>query len=107
MSAVLDRGAIPIPLTEHRYGIRVATLSDRSIVSKYTFILAAQSSMPADALLRRLVGQVKIGPVEQIRELVNAALPGIMPRALPVAPRQIPYHTGKAYFELDRTSAMW
>lgn len=107
LSAVLDRGAIPIPLTEHRYGIRVATLPDRSLVSKYTFVLAAQSSMPADALLRRLVGQVKIGPVEQIRELVNAALPGIMPRALPVAPRQIPYHTGKAYFELDRSSAMW
>ena len=107
LSAVLDRGAIAIPLTEHRYGIRVATVSDRSIYSKYTFVLAAKSDMPADALLRRLIGQIKVGPVEQIRELVNAALPGIIPRALPVAPRQIPYHTGKAYFELDRTSATW
>jgi type VI secretion system protein ImpJ len=107
LSAVLDRGAIAIPLTEHRYGIRVATVSDRSIYSKYTFVLAAKSDMPADALLRRMIGQIKVGPVEQIRELVNAALPGIIPRALPVAPRQIPYHTGKAYFELDRTSATW
>ena len=107
LSAVLDRGAIAIPLTEHRYGIRVANVPDRSIYTKYTFILAAKANMPAEALLRRLIGQVKVGPVEQIRELVNAALPGIMPRALPVAPRQIPYHTGKAYFELDRASPNW
>lgn len=107
LSAVLERGAIAIPLVEHRYGIRVAEVPDKSIFGKYTFVLAAKADMPAETLIRRLVGQVKIGPAEQIRELVNAALPGIMPRALPVAPRQVPYHTGKAYFELDRTSALW
>lgn len=107
LSAVLDRGATVIPLREHRYGIRVATISDRALYTKYSFILAAKSDLPADQLLRRFVGQIKIGPVEQIRELVNAALPGIIPRALPVAPRQIPYHTGKAYFELDRSSPIW
>jgi len=107
LSAVLERGAIPIPLTEHRYGIRVADVADKSLFGKYTFVLAARADMPAETLMRRLVGQIKIGPAEQIRELVNAALPGIMPRALPVAPRQVPYHTGKAYFELDRTSPLW
>lgn len=107
LSAVLDRSAIAIPLIEHRYGIRVATVSDRTFYTKYSFILAAKSDLPADGLLRRLVGQIKIGPVEQIRELVSAALPGIIPRALPIAPRQIPYHTGKAYFELDRASPIW
>jgi type VI secretion system protein ImpJ len=107
LSAVLERGAIAIPLTEHRYGIRVAEVPDKSIFAKYTFVLAAKAIMPAETLMRRLVGQIKIGPAEQIRELVNAALPGIMPRALPVAPRQLPYHTGKAYFELDRSSALW
>lgn len=107
LSAVLDRGAIAIPLTEHRYGIRVANVPDRSVYSKYTFVLASKANLPAETLLRRLIGQVKAGPVEQIRELVNTALPGISLNALPVAPRQIPYHTGKAYFELDRTSPMW
>lgn len=107
LSAVLERGAFPVPLTEHRYGIRVAEVSDRSIFARHAFILAAKSDMPSEQMARRLVGQIKIGPVEQIRELVNAALPGIMPRALPVAPRQIPYQTGKAYFELDRSSAIW
>lgn len=107
LSAVLDRGAIAIPLAEHRYGIRVAGVPDRSVYAKYAFVLAAKANMPADQLLRRLIGQVKAGPVEQIRELVNAALPGIALHGLPVAPRQIPYHTGKAYFELDRSSPIW
>ena len=107
LSAVLERSAIPIPLTEHRYGIRVAEVPDRSLYGRYTFVLAAKADMPGETLVRRLVGQIKIGAAEQITELVNAALPGIMPRALPVAPRQIPYHSGKAYFELDRTNAAW
>lgn len=107
LNAVLDQGALSIPLTEHRYGIRVAEVSDRSIFGKYAFVLAVKADMPADVLQRRVIGQTKVGPAEHIRELVNAALPGIMLRALPVAPRQVPYHSGKAYFELDRTSPLW
>jgi len=51
--------------------------------------------------------QVKVGPVEKIREMVNLSLPGISLRPLPVAPRQIPYHAGFTYFELDRASEFW
>ena len=50
---------------------------------------------------------VKIGAVEHIRELVTTQLPGIEVRPLPVAPRQIPFHAGATYFELDRGSAHW
>ncbi len=51
--------------------------------------------------------QVKIGSVEHIRNLVNSALPGIPLNSLPVAPRQIPFHAGFNYFELERGSEMW
>ena len=50
---------------------------------------------------------MKIGAVEQIRDLVNVALPGIAVRALPVAPRQLPFYAGASYFELDRASPHW
>lgn len=107
LSTVLDQNAVQIPMTEHRYGIRVAQVPDRAMFSKYTFFLVTKANMPADVLVRSIVGQVKVGPVEQIRELVNTALSGIALRGLPVAPRQIPYHTGKVYCELDRTSPLW
>ena len=55
----------------------------------------------------RFPAQVKIGPVEKIQGLVKLALPGIALRPLPVAPRQIPFHAGFVYFELDRNSDLW
>ena len=48
-----------------------------------------------------------MGPVEKIRDLVNLHLPGIPLRTLPVAPREIPYHTGFTYFEVDTSHEMW
>jgi type VI secretion system protein ImpJ len=48
-----------------------------------------------------------IGPVEQIVKLVNSAVRGIPIRPLPVSPRQIPFHAGTVYFELDRKDQLW
>ena len=67
------------------------------------FILAARADVPAEELRRRFPAQLKIGPVEKIRDLVNLQLPGVPVHAVPVAPRQIPYHAGFVYFELDQT----
>ena len=73
-----------------------------------TFELAVQSQMPSEALRARFPTQVKIGPVERIRDLVNLALPGVTLMPMPVAPRQIPFHTGATYFELEtRNSDLW
>jgi len=73
-----------------------------------SFVLAVQSQMPSEALRTRFPTQVKIGPVERIRDLVNLALPGISLVPLPVAQRQIPYHAGASYFELEtHNSDLW
>jgi type VI secretion system protein ImpJ len=107
LSAVLERTAIPIPLQERRHGIRVAPITDRGLVASAVFVLAVKADMQAEPLRRNFPNQVKIGPVEQIARLVNVALPGIPVRALPVAPRQIPYVAGMAYFELERNIPLW
>ena len=107
LSAVLEQNAVPIPLQERKFGIRVGPILDRSLVTDATWVLAVKAQMPADTLRRNLPNQIKIGPVEQIRELINVALPGIPVRALPVAPRQLPYYAGTSYFELDRSSPYW
>jgi type VI secretion system protein ImpJ len=107
LSAVLEQNAVPIPLQERKFGIRVGPIVDRSLLANTTWVLAVKAQMPADALRRGFPNLVKIGPVEQIRELINVALPGIAVRALPVAPRQLPYYAGTTYFELDRTSQYW
>jgi type VI secretion system protein ImpJ len=107
LSAVLEQNAVAIPLQERRQGVRVGPIVDRAILRAASFVLSVQADMPTEDLRRLFPSQVKIGAVEHIRELVNVALPGIAIRALPVAPRQIPFHAGASYFELDRNSPHW
>ncbi len=107
LSAVIEQNATPIPLQERRQGVRVGPIMDRAILRASSFVLSVQADMPTETLRRLFPAQVKIGAVEHIRELVNVALPGITIRPLPVAPRQIPFHAGASYFELDRNSAHW
>ena len=107
LSMVIDPRAVAIPLQERKFGIRVAPLADRSLLTSADFVLAVSAALPFEELLRRFPAHVKIGSPEQIRDLVNNQLPGIGVRSLAVAPRQIPYHSGFAYFELDRGSEFW
>jgi type VI secretion system protein ImpJ len=107
LSMVLEQTAIPIELQDRKYGVRVAIIPDQELLRSAGFVLAVTAQMPSEALRVRFPTQVKIGPVERIRDLVNLQLPGISLRALPVAPRQIPYHAGFNYFELDRGGDLW
>ena len=107
LSAVLDSNAVAIPLQEPRFGIRVGTIADRNLLRSSQFVLAVSADIPGEQIRRLFPNKVKIGSVEHIKELVNVALPGIAVLALPVAPRQIPFQAGAAYFELDRGSPHW
>ena len=107
LSAVLETTAVSIPLQDRTHGVRVGPLTDRSILRNSNFVLSVQADMPGETLRRLFPAQVKIGAVEHIRELVNVALPGISIRPLGAAPRQIPFHAGATYFELDRNSPHW
>ncbi|HQT68017.1 MAG: type VI secretion system-associated protein [Rhodospirillales bacterium 20-60-12] len=107
LSAVIEQNATSIPLQERRHGVHVGPITDRNILRAASFVLTVQADVPTETLRRLFPAQVKIGAVEQIRELVNVALPGIAIRPLPVAPRQIPFYAGASYFELDRGSPHW
>lgn len=107
LSSVLEQTAIPIALEQRKYGISVGVIADRKLLGNAGFVLAVDADIPAEDVRRHFSGQAKIGPVEEIRQLVNSALPGITLRPMPVAPRQIPYHAGVVYFELDADSPYW
>ena len=107
LSAVLETNAVEIPLQDRSHGVRVGPILDRNLLRAGQFVLTVMADMPGETIRRQFPNQVKIGAVEHIRELVNVALPGIIIRPLPVAPRQIPFHAGATYFELDRGSPHW
>ncbi|MGD8175037.1 type VI secretion system baseplate subunit TssK [Marinimicrobium sp. ARAG 43.8] len=107
LSMVYEQTAIGLVLEEKKYGIRVAKVVDRSLFATASFVLAVRADIAEETLRSRLPAQIKIGPVERIRQLVNAAMPGIEIKALPVAPRQIPYRSGYVYFELEQRNEYW
>jgi type VI secretion system protein ImpJ len=107
LSSVLEQNAIQIDLQLRNYGVRIGQVNDRELLKTAQFVLAVHAAAPADVLRAHFPNQVKIGPAERIRDLVNLQLPGVGLRLLPVAPRQIPYHAGFHYFEMDTSVDLW
>lgn len=107
LSAVLDQSAVLIPLEERRHGVRVGMIADAGLKVGAGLVLAARADIPNENLRRLMPNQIKIGPVERISELVNVALPGLAIRPMPVAPRQLPFQSGTAYFEVDTEGDLW
>ena len=103
LSQVIEDAAVAIPLEKRKYGIYVAQITDRSLLRGSDFVFAVSASVSSELLRTRFPSQVKIGPVEDIRDLVNLQLPGIGLKPMPVAPRQLPFHSGFTYFQLDQT----
>jgi type VI secretion system protein ImpJ len=107
LSMVLEQGVIPIELQDRSHGVRVAVMPSPDLVRTAAFVLAVSAAVPPEVVRARFPAQVKIGPVEKLRDLVNLHLPGVGLRPLPVAPRQLPYNAGYNYFELDTTHDLW
>ena len=107
LAKVYEPSAVQLPLKGPKYGTYGAKRPDLSLLENAVFVLAANAEVPPETLRRELPQQIKIAPVEEIRQFVNALMPGISISPLAVAPRQIPYHAGFTYFELNKQSELW
>ncbi|KAG1694977.1 hypothetical protein GQR58_006900 [Nymphon striatum] len=107
LSAVIEQKAIGIDIEEHKYGIWVAVLNDKSLLDSASFVLAVKADVATEKIRSKFPNQSTISSVERIRELVNSHIPGIDLTALAVAPRQIPYHSGFSYFEMNSQHEFW
>jgi type VI secretion system protein ImpJ len=106
-SVVLKQNAIQIPLEKRRFNIYTGVVGDRSLFEEAVFVLAARADVASESLRHDFPAQVTVAAVEKIAKLVNEHLPGIPVQALSVAPRQIPFHAGFVYFELDRGNVLF
>ena len=107
LASVTERKAIRIPLEQKNYGIWIGQIGDRSIFTGCRLILVATASVQSENMSREFPVRTKVGPVEQIRDLVNLQLPGISLRPVNVVPRELPVLRNGFYFELDQTAELW
>lgn len=108
LSFVVEQNAVNIPLSKRDYGVWLGETSNKMVYSEgRSFILIAHANVSLEVLRTQMPIQIKVGPVEKIRELVNLQLPGVAITPLSVAPRQIPYVQNAVYFELDVENELW
>ena len=101
LSMVLEQNSIALPIQKQKYGIYTAKISEKSMVTSSSFILAIKADMDSDKLKKLLLANLKIGSIETIRDLVNYHLAGFKLKSLASAPRQIPYKVNYLYFQLE------
>lgn len=106
LHTVLSPRAVNLPL-HLRDGIWQADVHDPALLQSATFVLAVAAKMETLQLQRQFIQQSKISSPEKIRNMVSVQIPGIPLHTLMVAPRQLPYHAGFSYFELDKSGTAW
>lgn len=102
-----ELNTISIELQDRHHGYWLAIVHDKHLFKSASFILAVNAQLPSEAIRANIPTHIKIGPVEKVRDLVNSALPGVPLNPLPVAPRQLPFHAGFNYFELEQRNELW
>ncbi len=107
LSSVIEPLAIALPLEKREFGVYVANNQDKKLYETAKLIIAANADMPIESFQSEFPRQTKIGPVEQIRDLINLQLPGVQLRILPVAPVQIPFNSKYVYFEFISEGQWW
>jgi len=107
LSTVLQPRAVSLPLETLDYGVMKATLDDRRLIDEADFVIAVGAHLQPQVLRQMFVQKAKITSLESLEELVPLQLPGIPLNPLPVAPRDLPFHAGFSYFELDRRDPAW
>lgn len=106
-TVVIKQIAQQIELSAPKQGIRAARLTNKSVLAEGFMILAIKANVPEETLRTQFPMQVKIGPGEQIFNLVQSALRGIELLHRPQVPPEIRYMSGYLYFELSRDSKYW
>jgi len=107
LGALTQAKAINIPINKKKYGSWSAPVHESGLLESAEFILAVKAQIPTEKLLSEFPQQAKVSSLEKIGQLISLQLPGIPLKALPVAPRQLPYHAGFSYFRLDRNSPIY
>lgn len=107
LTTVLDQTAIQIDLELKKGGIRKGSVSDRQLLDDAYFVLAVKADMPTEEIRNLIPQQAKIGSPNAIIDLIKLQIPGVAMSALPQVPREIPFHAGYQYFELDKRGDMW
>ncbi len=106
LSEVLPQVAIPIDVLPGKHGFWLAMVQNKDLFKDATFVLGVKASVDSKDLRARVPNVLKVGPPNQITDLVNRAVDSLRIHEVP-SPRQIPFHGGFVYFQFDQSHERW
>lgn len=107
MNDVLERSAQKIPLGSRPNGLSIANIDPVEFKGYASLVFAVSAQMPANELVSQFPARCKLGPNDRLAELIRSHLPGIPLMPLPVPPRQMPFHAGFVYFQIESGGPLW
>jgi type VI secretion system protein ImpJ len=107
ISKIYKQPAIQLSLKGPKFDTYAAKRPDLNLMKNAAFVLAVYSEIPAETLRREFPRQIIISPFEEIRQNINSQTQGITIAPLPEIPKQIPYHAGFIYFEMEKNGELW
>jgi len=98
---------VSIPVELRQPNVYLARVADASLFDSAVFYLAAKADIPIDQVRREFPQMATLAPAVRLKALVEGHHPGLQLSPLPQLPPRLPYHSGSAYFEVARNSALW
>lgn len=105
LSLVIESPAVALPFKSN--GNNLYLCQNDAQLRLERLIFAVSADIPGEVLRSEFPGQIKLGPVEKITQLIDFQLPGARINALGAPPRHIPYYPDSIYFEVDPADPLY
>jgi len=96
-----------IDLEQTQPGLFVGKVTDPQLLRSHRLYLLAGGDVPENTLKSDLPRYLKIASLDQIAQVVQAALPGVKANIDLSPPNAIPIRGGHVYLNLDKTGNYW
>lgn len=105
LSLVIESPAVALPFKSN--GKDLYLCQNDAQLRLERLIFAVSADIPSEVLRSEFPGQIKLGPVEKMAQLIDFQLPGARISALGAPPRHIPYYPDSIYFEVDPADPLY
>jgi len=107
LGTVVSARYLKIDLEQTQPGLFVGRVDDPALLGKKALYLLAGGDVPDDTLRDDVPRYVKVGSVDQIADIVQAALPGVGVKVDMTPPATIPLRAHMIYMRLDKHGRYW
>jgi type VI secretion system protein ImpJ len=107
LDTAITTNCVTLRLEEKEPTIHSTALDDDRQLSAVQAYLAVTTEMDQVRLIQKAPDWIKVGSRDQIRDLLNRALPGVTLRHQPTPPSAVPLKMGCQYFHLETTGPLW